>query len=59
VIEKSHLVATAFFGATAALLAAKLLFGATGVDTAESITFLGFVASMGTHQALRLKRGDW
>ena len=56
--EKSYFVALAFFGASVALMAAKYLFGATGVDTAESIAFVGFIASFGTHIALRLKRDD-
>jgi hypothetical protein len=55
VIEKSYFAAAAFFGATAALLTAKILFGSTGVDTLESISFCGFIVSFGTHIFLRLR----
>ena len=55
-IEKSYLAAAAFFGATVGLLAAKMLFGATGVETAESIAYVGFVLTMAAHVALGWKR---
>ena len=55
-IEKSYFSAAAFFGAAVGLLAAKLLFGATGVDIPESIAFAGFVVSFATHILFRIKR---
>jgi hypothetical protein len=58
VIEKSYFASLAFFGAAAVLWATKSLFGATGVGPAESIAFVGFIVSFGTHSALRRKSDD-